>query len=118
MKDDWGQDASVRAWQARVAALVAEHDLATGAHARLVDLVSEVGELAKDLLEASAYGRVPFRPGDTWAEEMGDVFFSLLCLANGTGVDLETSLATALQKYERRLAARGTPGSGKHLKLE
>jgi NTP pyrophosphatase (non-canonical NTP hydrolase) len=34
--------------------------------------------------------------------EMADVLFVLICLANQTGVDLETAMARAMEKKTRR----------------
>lgn len=42
--------------QRQVAAFVAEHDLETPPAYRLLDLVSAVGELAKDANESTGYG--------------------------------------------------------------
>ena len=47
-----------------------------------------------------------------WAEELGDVLFSLACVANLTGVDLNQALDSVVRNYERRLAERGDAGSG------
>lgn len=99
--------------QQRVADFVAAHDLAAQVESRLLDLVSEVGEAAKEALKGSDYGRQTFRPTAAWAEELGDVLFSLICVANSTGVDLAAALETALAKYTRRLAQQGEAGSGR-----
>lgn len=88
--------------QNKVQEFILEHCLGDSANARLLDLVSEVGELAKEMLQASDYGEDDFSPGEDWNEEMGDVFFSLLCLANSTLVDLEKELERALKRYRRR----------------
>lgn len=79
--------------------------------ARVLDLASEVGELSKELLGGTAYGREPFRRTDGWDGELGDAFFSLVCLANSTGVDLEEVLRETLDKYRGRLDHRGDAGS-------
>jgi NTP pyrophosphatase (non-canonical NTP hydrolase) len=42
---------------------------------------------------------------------MGDVFFSLLALAESSGVDLEAALRVALKKYAQRVRQRGDAGS-------
>jgi NTP pyrophosphatase (non-canonical NTP hydrolase) len=97
--------------QQRVAGFVREHRLETDVTHRLLDAISELGEVAKDVLKGSAYGRRRFTPGASWTNELGDVFFSLLCLANTTSVDVDVALETALAKYERRLKAHGTAGS-------
>lgn len=96
--------------QQKVAAFVTRHDLQTTPEARLLDLVSEVGELAKELLKGNNYGRRDVAPaGAAWQQEIGDVYFALLCLANRTGVELEEALDVVLEKYARRLDQGGGP---------
>ena len=48
--------------QKAVARFVETHGLQAAVQARLLDLVSEVGELAKEALKGTRYGREPFRP--------------------------------------------------------
>lgn len=98
--------------QKQVAQFVHSHGLEADVEARLLDLVSEVGELSKEALKGSAYGNTRFRPTDAWRSEVGDVLYSLVCLANATDVDLEAALTKALRKYEARLAKKGSAGSG------
>ena len=97
--------------QERVARFVAEYDLSAPPAFRLLDLVSEVGELAKAAAETTAYGD---RPGaiEVPEDELGDALFSLLALADGLDLDAGEALAAALSKYERRLEERGEPSSG------
>lgn len=90
-----------------------KHQLDADVEARLLDLVSEVGELSKEALKGSAYGGKEFRVTDAWRSEMGDVLYSLVCLANATGIDLETALRDAMAKCEARLAKKGDAGSGR-----
>jgi NTP pyrophosphatase (non-canonical NTP hydrolase) len=97
--------------QRTVASFVEETGIEAQVEARLLDLASEVGELSKEALKATNYGRAPFRPSDGWADELGDVLFVLVCLANGTGVDLEAALNGALGKYRQRLALGDDAGS-------
>jgi NTP pyrophosphatase (non-canonical NTP hydrolase) len=77
-------------------------------HVRLLDLVSEVGELSKEVLKATDHGRAPFDPPESWAVEKGDVLFALMCLAKSTSVDLEAALDT----YGERMALGDDAGSG------
>ncbi len=79
----------------------------------MLDLTSEIGELAKVILEATDYGRRDFHPYVAWGEELGDVLFSLTCLANSTDIDLLEALRGAMTKYQARLARRGVAGSNK-----
>lgn len=99
--------------QERVAAFVETHGLEAPPAYRLLDLVSEVGELAKDATESTAYGESPAALAVS-EDELGDVLFALLALAEATGVDAGEALDTALDKYERRLDASGRPASGTH----
>ena len=84
----------------------------TPAHAWLLDLESEMGELAKEWRKDSDYGRGELALGDGWAEEMGDVLFALLALAKETDVDLDATLRLMLKKYARRIDELGHSGSG------
>lgn len=70
-------------------------------------LVEEVGELAR--IMARSYGEQSAKPGDpapNLADEMADVLFVLICLANQTGVDLTEALARNLEKKTSRDAQR------------
>ncbi len=104
-------DAPLTALQARIAAFVREHGLTTDPATRLLDLTAEVGELCKAYLEASQYGHREAALTAHWAEELGDVLFALVCLANATDVDLDAALEHVLQKYQTRLEQQGHPGS-------
>lgn len=98
-------------FQDSVARFVEAHQLEIAVSARVLDLVSEVGEIAKEILKSTRYGQKPFQPTEDWPSELGDVFFSLICIANSTGVNLENALEKVLQKYEQRLAHKGDAGS-------
>jgi NTP pyrophosphatase (non-canonical NTP hydrolase) len=65
-------------------------------------LMEEVGELAR--IMARRYGEQSFKPGDTdnLEDEMADVLWVLICLANQTGVDLENALILNLEKKNSR----------------
>ena len=69
-------------------------------------LTEEVGELARVI--ARKYGDLSFKPGekDNLGEEMADVLWVLLCLANQTGVDLTTELNKSIAKKTHRDALR------------
>jgi len=103
----------VTALQKIVAEFVDQHGLQTDIVHRLLDLVSEVGELAKEALKTSAYGTQPFTPTMAWTEELGDVLFALLCMANASDVDVEEALTQAIEKYRARLASGGSASSGR-----
>ncbi len=88
-----------------------EKDLFAPLKDRLLDFASEFGELSKELLKATDYGKADFAVTQNWKEELGDVFFSLICIANQTDCDLEVCLKQSLRKYESRFAANQTISS-------
>lgn len=65
-------------------------------------LMEEVGELARVM--ARKYGEQSFKPGEkeNLDEEMADVLWVLICLANQTGVDLNEALLRSIEKKTRR----------------
>lgn len=66
-------------------------------------LTEEVGEVARII--ARKYGEQSFKESDqqnTLDDEMADVFFVLICLANQTGVDLTEALEKNLAKKTHR----------------
>lgn len=90
------------------------NNMETTATFRILDLVSELGELAKEVLKITAYGKnQKVVKTENLELEMGDVIFSLICLANTLDVDLQGALAMALNKYKARIAKNNDPGSGK-----
>jgi NTP pyrophosphatase (non-canonical NTP hydrolase) len=99
-------------FQTQVRAFLARHGLGHAPQVHALDLTSEVGEVAKALLEASGYGRTALRPDAALVEELGDAFFSLAALADSLDVDLTAALSAALEKYEARLESQGHSGSG------
>lgn len=101
----------MNALQTKVRSFAAEHRLGSSVEVRLLDAMSELGEVAKDILRASDYGKRPFTPSAALRDELGDVFFSLLCMANDTGVDVQHAVEAALAKYERRIRTSGSAGS-------
>ena len=68
----------------------------------LAVLTEEVGELAR--VVARRYGDQSFKPGekDNLSEELADVLWVLICLANQTGTDLTEAFARALEKKTNR----------------
>lgn len=98
--------------QGRVAEFVETHDLDAPPAFRLLDLVSEVGELGKAAAESTDYGDQPDGV-DIPDDEIGDTLFALLALADALGVDAGEALSAALAKYERRLEEGGEPSSGR-----
>jgi len=72
-----------------------------------VILMEEVGEVAR--IMARQYGEQSFKKSDmevNLADEMADVLFVLICLANQTGIDLTDALEKNMQKKSIRDADR------------
>lgn len=65
-------------------------------------LTEEVGELAR--IMARKYGEQSFKEGEEGdvADEMADVLWVLICLANQTGVDLTQALEKNFEKKSKR----------------
>lgn len=65
-------------------------------------LTEEVGELAR--IMARKYGDQSFKQGEEQdpSDEMADVMWVLMCLANQTGVDLTEALRKNLEKKTNR----------------
>lgn len=102
----------------------------------LAQLVEEVGEVAR--LLSRTRGDQSFKSGGTegdLADELADVLFVVVCLANQSGIDLTEALIRNLEKKTRRdrnrhrnnpklregrtgsppgEAGNGAPGSGRH----
>ena len=97
--------------QKRVSQFVEKNGLEADVAHRLLDALSELGEVAKEVLKGSRYGSKRFVRTEDFEEELGDLLFSLICIANSTGVDLEAAVVAALKKYELRVAAAGSPSS-------
>lgn len=65
-------------------------------------LTEELGELARII--SRTYGDQSFKPGETpnLADEMADVLWVLICLANQTGVDLTQAFEENMKKKTKR----------------
>ncbi|MCO5231751.1 MAG: nucleotide pyrophosphohydrolase [Chitinophagales bacterium] len=70
-------------------------------------LTEEVGEVAR--LMARMYGDQSFKESDNskeLADELADVLFVLICIANQTGIDLTEALKKNLDKKTKRDSKR------------
>ena len=65
-------------------------------------LTEEVGELAR--IMARRYGDQSFKEGEKQdpSEEMADILWVLICLANQTGIDLTDALKKSFEKKTKR----------------
>ena len=73
----------------------------------LAQLVEEVGEVARIL--SRTVGEQSCKPGETpgdLADELADVMFVTICLANQSGIDLTDAMQKNLDKKTKRDATR------------
>lgn len=79
-------------------------------HENLARIAEEVGELAR--LINHLYGPKPKKPGEApqaLGEELADIVFALICLANSQDIDLGDSLQQVLDKVWQRDRDRYRP---------
>lgn len=98
------QDLSLREAQKLVDSWIRTHGVRYfGELTNMVILTEEVGELARII--SRTYGEQSFKEGEedaSLADEMADVLWVLLCLANQTGVDLDEAFRRNLEKKSKR----------------
>ena len=69
----------------------------------LAQLVEEVGEVARVM--SRTYGDQSFKKseeGKKLSDELGDVLFTLICIANQTGIDLTEAFQRNIEKKTKR----------------
>ncbi len=88
-----------------------DYNLENKAEFVVLDLVSEVGEVAKEILKSSDYGKKEPKYKEELKDEIGDVFYSLTVLANFYDISLKEALNGSLKKYKKRFKKKGEVGS-------
>ncbi len=96
--------------QAKIKSFCVENNLESPPEHRVLDTMSELGEVAKEILKMSNYGREPLQYRPELKAELGDVLYSLITIANSFEIDLEEALEQVVEKYEKRLQ-KGSAGS-------
>jgi NTP pyrophosphatase (non-canonical NTP hydrolase) len=96
--------------QQKIKEFCKKHNLESPPEHRVLDMMSELGEVAKEVLKMSDYGRKSMEFREEIKSELGDVLYSLITIANSFDVDLEEALEMVLGKYEKRLK-KGSAGS-------
>lgn len=99
--------------QQEVKTFIQQYQLQTSPEIRYMDLVSEIGELGKELLKSSDYGKSSYHTNEAIIEEMEDCLFSLLALCYEMGLEAEDALKIAMAKYQKRWEVKGEIGSGR-----
>ena len=90
---------------------IIKHDLQTNEEIRYIDLVSEVGELGKEIIQGTNYGKNSFVITNKTQDEIGDCLFSLLALCCSLNIDADEAVRDSLLKYEKRFIEKGNIGS-------
>jgi NTP pyrophosphatase (non-canonical NTP hydrolase) len=96
-------DKSLKSWQQEVDQWLRRRGTYWQPLSQYVRLVEEVGELGRELNHR--FGDKPRTPKDepgSVSEELGDILFIVLLLANTLEVDLEAALVSVLAKYDAR----------------
>lgn len=74
---------------------------------RMLDIVSEVGELTKEIIKSNQYGKTSFQITNDLMLEMGDVLYAILSFCEENKIDSEQCLNMAIEKYRNRLIKKG-----------
>ena len=111
MQEDQHPPQNLNEIQQLVKDFVDKHKLANSPENQVLDLTSEVGELAKEVLKMTNYGTESLQYRPEMETEVGDVFYVLISIANEYNINLANALNQVLLKYEQRLN-QGSAGSG------
>lgn len=87
------------------------HNLNTTIPLRILDVITELGELSKEFLIQLDYKDGRIVKSSEIIGELGDVFFSLICVANSLKINIEESINIALTKYRDRMNEKSSIGS-------
>jgi len=75
----------------------------------LASIVEEVGELAREINNLEGYKtRKTTETKSSLSEELGDLIFSIVCVANYYKIDLEDIFKKTVEKYTKRDITRWT----------
>lgn len=97
--------------QAKVADFNLKNNIKLPLHSRIFDLQSELGEFYKEILKTSDYGEKKVSTSDKMREEIGDIFYALLSLANELDIKVDKELDSVLSKYQIRLEKNKSMGN-------
>ena len=77
--------------------------------AMFASLVEEIGELGREINNIQGYKKKKQMSDSALELELGDIIFSLICLANYFKIDLEKAFIKTTDKYSTRDSTRWTP---------
>lgn len=98
-------------WQHQAQQLAEQFNLLHSPETHALDLMSELGEVAKELLLATNYGENSAEFSPNLSAELGDLLYSVCMLAVSAEIDLDDAFTKTLEKYRTRFAEKGHTGS-------
>lgn len=98
--------------QEEVSIFMSQYDMDIKPEFRALDIAAEFGEVASEMLSNSSYGEQAVTKTSELEAEIGDLYFSLIALANRLNIDLDMALEDALEKYRERIEQDETASSG------
>ena len=87
------------------------HGSKLSANIRMLDIISETGELSKEVIKSQSYGEKTFSLTKNLEMEFGDVLYALISFGIEQDIDIEKSLDIVLEKYLSRIKQKGELGS-------
>jgi NTP pyrophosphatase (non-canonical NTP hydrolase) len=102
-------DLTLKECQKKVDDWVQQFDEAYWPHlAMSACLVEEVGEVSREINNIEKYKTKRETSVSDLDVEIGDVLFSIICIANYYKIDMESTFMKTLEKYSKRAAKRWT----------
>lgn len=93
--------------QKRISEFSKENNLDSAPEYKILDTISELGEVAKEMLKMTDYGKTEAVFNEKMKSELGDLLYSVVTIANSLHIDLEEAIKGVLEKYEKRLRKGG-----------
>lgn len=101
----------INEFQGKVKKFMDENNANIPIEYQMLDLVDEIGEVAKEISKMSGYGTRKPEFREEIIIELGDALYSLIAVANYYDVDLLKSIDMAMEKYTKRIEKGGHAGS-------
>ena len=101
------KDVSLREFQKKIDNWIAHHGGYWPPLSMLSAIVEEIGELAKEINHLEGFKpKKPNKFKPKLGEELADVLFALICLANAYKIDISNELDAVIEKYAVRDSKR------------
>ncbi len=97
------KDVSLKEFQKKIDNWIAHHGGYWPPLSMLSAIVEEIGELAKEINHLEGFKpKKPDKISANLGEELADVIFALICLANSYKIDISYELEAVMKKYTIR----------------